>query len=317
LTGPRSAGIEPQAFLPMARACGKIILFGEHAVVYGVPAIAAGIERGAVAQARRSTGSRLLVGSRATSPDHDSDLGRAFRALLGELAVRDVEVEVSLELPPGCGLGVSATVAVATARAVLDVVHPGETDPARVLGAAQAWERVFHGNPSGIDATTAALGGCLQFVRGRGPEPLLVGQPLAIAVAIAGPPASTRAMVEAVARLRDAQPSHVAEIFSGIARLVEQAKEPIAAGAPDELGQLMDENQMLLAELGVSTSGIDEACARARSAGAFGAKLTGSGGGGAVIALVKAPGDAVISAWQSRGLECFTTAVPATAPQRA
>jgi mevalonate kinase len=295
----------------MARACGKLILLGEHAVVYGFPAIAAGIERGAMARAWRSTAPRVAVGDHAASPDDGSELGRAYRALLEKLDVRDVEVEVSLELPPGCGLGASATVAVATARAVLQVTQPAEPDPARVLGAAQAWERVFHGNPSGIDATTAALGGCLRFVRGRGAEPLVVGPALAIAVAIAGPPASTRAMVEAVARLRETRPRYVEDIFLGIARLVDRAREPLASGAFDLLGHLMDQNQDFLAELGVSTPAIDEACADARRAGALGAKLTGSGGGGAIIALVEPPAEPVLLAWKARDLECFVTLVSA------
>jgi mevalonate kinase len=295
----------------MARACGKIILLGEHAVVYGAPAIAAGIERGAEARAWQSTASRLVVGDHAARPDDDSELGRAYRALLEVLDYRDVAVEVSLELPPGCGLGASATVAVATARAVSQAIRPTEHDGTRILAAAQAWERVFHGNPSGIDATTAALGGCLRFVRGRGAEALPVGRPLAIAVAIAGPPASTRAMVEAVARLRESRPSYVDDIFRGIAGLVDQAREPLATGTLDLVGQLMHQNQEFLAGLGVSTPAIDEACADARRAGALGAKLTGSGGGGAVIALVEPPVKPVLSAWRARGLECFVSVVSA------
>jgi mevalonate kinase len=280
-------------------------------VVYGFPAIAAGVERGAVARARRSTTPRVVVGGHAAGPDDGSELGRAYRALLGELDARDVEVEVSLELPPGCGLGASATVAVATARAVLEVTQPTEYDPVRVLGAAQAWERVFHGNPSGIDATTAATGGCLRFVRGQGAEPLVVGPALTIAVAIAGPPASTRAMVEAVACLRETRRRYVDDIFLGIARLVDRAREPLASGPLDLLGELMDQNQEFLAKLGVSTPAIDEACADARRAGALGAKLTGSGGGGAIIALVEPPVEPVLLAWKAHGLPCFVTVVSA------
>src|SRR5450432_3175808 len=103
----------------MARANGKVILLGEHAVVYGVPAIAAGIERGAQAHAERAEFASLKLGERTATAADEDDLGRAFSALLQALQAPPVAVTASLDLPPGSGLGASAALGVAIARAVL------------------------------------------------------------------------------------------------------------------------------------------------------------------------------------------------------
>jgi mevalonate kinase len=107
----------------LAHANGKVILLGEHAVVYGVSALAAGIEKGARAQARAAERACLRVGPREVAADDDSDLGRAFGVLLGRLGLGPHQVDVELDLPAGAGLGASAAIAVAVARAVLEANH--------------------------------------------------------------------------------------------------------------------------------------------------------------------------------------------------
>jgi mevalonate kinase len=221
------------------------------------------------------------------------------------------------------GLGFSAAAGVALARAV--EIHSVGTDAAdRVEARAMAWERVFHGNPSGVDVAAAMHGGLLRFSRARGIRPLPGSSnraQLLLAIGLTGVPSATRTMVEQVASERRARPTQVDSLIDRIGRLVEEGIE--AAGAADaaRLGAVFDRNQELLSELGVSTPAMDRMCAEARSAGALGAKLTGSGGGGAVIALAGfgPPGtenadlhgvaDAVISRWRSLGWEAFSAAV--------
>ena len=280
-------------------AHGKVILLGEHAVVYGVPAIAAGIDRGAHAKARPSETAKLSIGDVEVAPDDGTDLGQAFQALLADLESGPVDVRVECELPTGCGLGSSAAIAVAVARAITG------KDSARVQRAATAWEKVFHGNPSGIDVAAAALGGCLWFTRADGASPLALVAPLELAVAIAGPAASTKVMVDSVARLRERRPEIFQKTLDGIHSIVKNGRLAIEAGDIVGLGRLFDLNQMLLAGWYVSTEEIEHACQIAREAGALGAKLTGAGGGGCVIALTAAGPERVLEAWRKVGLTCF------------
>lgn len=297
-------------------ACGKLILLGEHAVVYGVPAIAAGIDRGARATATtvERGPSRLRVGGwniTVRDNEEEHDLARAFRALLE--AERDdrpdlpaVHVEVEADLPPGGGLGCSAAMGVAIARAV----DPGASDDA-IQERAMAWERVFHGNPSGVDAAVASRGGCLQFRRGEPVERVRVRGALHLCVGSTGIASSTKQMVDAVARFKERRPHVVAKAFEGVRSLVGNARLAIEAGDRFALGRLMDLNQMILSGLFVSSTEIERMCAAAREAGAMGAKLTGAGGGGSVVALVPSASaaESVIAAWRADGFDGFATSV--------
>jgi mevalonate kinase len=294
----------------MARANGKVILLGEHAVVYGVPAIAAGIERGVEASAVPAPYSSLRIGERSAVPGDGTDLGRGFEALLGELGASNLAVEATLELPPGSGLGASAALGVAIARAVL-AAQGAPLDAARVLSATAAWEGVYHGNPSGVDAAAAANDGCIWFDKASGPTQISLARDLVLAIGLAGPPASTKLMVEGVARLRERRPAVVDKALEGVRALVQNAKLCLEAGDLPGLGSLMNYNQMLLSGLFVSTEGIEHCCGLARDAGALGAKLTGAGGGGAVVALCDADSAAILAAWRAQGIECFGSYVRA------
>jgi len=297
-------------------ACGKVILLGEHAVVYGVPALAVGIDRGARATATPlSTGPcrlrirRWNIAVRENEDGHD--LARAFRALLD--AVREdrptlapLSVEVEADLPPGGGLGCSAAMGVAIARAI----DPAVTDDA-LQERAMAWERVFHGNPSGVDAAMSARGGCAFFRKGEALERVRVRGALHLCIGSTGLASSTKTMVDGVARLRARRPEVVAKAFDGVRSLVNNARLAVEAGDRQALGSLMDLNQMLLSGLFVSCTEIDRMCGCARASGALGAKLTGAGGGGSVVALVPSAtvGEVVLRAWREEGFDGFAATV--------
>ena len=235
----------------------------------------------------------------------------------GAAATRNVVVDASSELPPGGGLGSSAALGVAIARAVCAVVDGDAIEPS-VIARADAWERVFHGNPSGIDTAASVRGGCLRFVRGAGATDATLARELRLCVGWSGRSSSTRVMVERVAALRERDADRVDRDLDAIAALVEGAVVALSAGDLAALGERMDRNQSLLGGLGVSTPAIEAMCDAARGAGALGAKLTGAGGGGSVIALLRssddggddpAAGEAVLDAWRAAGFDGFVTRV--------
>jgi mevalonate kinase len=298
----------------LAQSSGKAILLGEHAVVYGVPAIAVGLGSGATATATKgddAAAGKIVVGERNAVAGDESELGRGYGALLRAVGLTSVDVRVSLDIPAGVGLGASAAIAVAVARAVLEVAGEARPTLDRVVDVAMAWERVFHGNPSGVDAWAAAHGGCVLFTRGSGIKPIHVDRRMPLAIGVAGPPASTKVMVEGLARLRDKKPEMVNKSLAGVESLVRNAALCIDAGDLIGLGKLLDLNQMLLSGLFLSTEEIENACAWAREAGALGAKLTGSGGGGCVVALAEEDPEPILAAWRSHGLTCFASTVQA------
>jgi mevalonate kinase len=275
------------------RGQGKVILLGEHAVVHGVPALAAALELGATATARAARAHRLRVAPWGVDvgPKDDVPLARAFAAALeargGTRA--EVEVEAHVALPGGAGLGSSAALGVAVIRAIdaLEQVARSDDDTQRL---ALAWERVFHGNPSGIDTAMAIAGGVAIYRRHPGEgqrtlEPVKPRAPITLVVAHSGEGASTRAMVESVARQKERDGAKFTKTLAAIEALVNNARAALEAGDLRALGQLFDMNQSLLAAWMVSTGTLEEMCAAARRAGALGAKLTGGGGGGCMIAL--------------------------------
>ena len=319
-----------------ASASGKVILLGEHAVVYGVPGLAAGIERGARARATlrdRGPSSLELGEARFVADTNGPDLARAFAALLSGIDA-PMEVHAEADLPPGGGLGCSAALAVAIARAVMGARDGGAKDDeddarrAEVLERAAAWEGIFHGNPSGIDTAAAALGTCLRFERGKGARALAAPVDLWVAIGNSGKGASTKDMVEGIARLKERKPELIGKFLDGVRSLVDNAALAIEAGDAAAVGKLLDLNQMLLAGVLLSTESIEEMCAAARSTGALGAKLTGSGGGGCVIALggAASPGSQgseaellagrVVDAWGAIGKTGFVTRIAASKENR-
>jgi mevalonate kinase len=295
----------------VGRGHGKIVLLGEHAVVYGMPAIAAGISLGAIARATPSEVSRLRIAEREATAGDGSELMAALERACRALGAGPRRVEVDVTVPLGSGLGGSAAIGVAVSRALLSSLGEPET-AARVLAGANAWEQVFHGNPSGVDAAAAYAGGCIWFTKATGPEPLFVDVPLRLAICLAGPPASTKQMVESVQRLGERRPDLLGKSLAGIESLVKNAKLCIQAGDITGLGQLMNYNQMLLSGLFLSTPEIERACAIAREAGALGAKLTGAGGGGAVIALCDGSPEPIETALREAGFTAFSTEVQAS-----
>ena len=281
--------------MSLAFGAGKAILFGEHAVVYGHPAIALAVDRG--------TTVRLWDRPGPTAADEASiSDARLQEALHTVLPADGIGVGIDSDLPTGRGMGSSAALAVALVRA--RATRQGRTlDFATCHAEGFAVERVFHGTPSGVDHAVSALGGGVRYRKGPdGPaiEPLRL-PPLQLVVLDSGSSGNTAELVAGVRRRRPG-------VDEG--RLL---AEPFEGGG--DLGPLLDENHTLLQQIGVSTPRLDALVELARGAGALGAKLSGAGGGGVVIALVD-DASPVLSAARTAGIAAFEVGVhpPAEAP---
>lgn len=305
----------------LGRAHAKAILLGEHAVLYGAPAIALPVME-LVAEARVTAtdgavqiSSELHTGEAGTAPVHLRPLLTAVGASLERLCPSGVGVTLRLtsDIPHGRGLGSSAAVAAAVARAVADL-SGRQLLPETLHEIVQEAERVAHGNPSGLDARTVVSGSAIRFKAGV-VSPLEIGRALTFVLADSGASGSTVEAVGGVRTRRLADPVGTDALIEGLAELTEAARADLAVGDTSALGARMDEAHSLLSLLGVSTPALDALVASARRAGAPGAKLTGGGLGGCILALAasrEAAAQLADSLRSAGAVNTWTTEVPAT-----
>jgi mevalonate kinase len=285
--------------MTIATAPGKIILVGEHAVVYGRPAIAVPVwERVATATISASPPGSGCIGIvqdlqrtlRLTDADAEEPLALVTRLTLARLGLPpdpDWQITVRSELPIASGLGSGAALSAALVKAIH--AHVGQpVTPETVSALVFESERLYHGTPSGIDNTVIAHGKPIWFVKGSAPVPFVPAVPLTLVIADSGIAAPTKATVGDVRQAWQAKPARYEAYFDQIQALVERVRCAIEQGELAALGHLFDENQTILAALGVSSAPLERLIQAARQAGALGAKLSGGGRGGNVIALVTA-----------------------------
>ncbi|NIN69262.1 MAG: mevalonate kinase [Anaerolineae bacterium] len=286
--------------MTVAYAPGKIILVGEHAVVYGRPAIAVPVTQvqAQVKVEKGEPGQGIVVVAK--------DLGRVFSlarqerdatvgplqatvanvlAYLGLTTDHDLTVFVESSIPMARGLGSGAAVSTAMTRAIARHFSR-ELTAGEISQLVYETEKLHHGTPSGIDNTVIACERPVHFVRGESPETVRVGRSLLLIIADTGVESPTREVVGAVRRAREEARERYDDLFDAVGDIVVEVRRAIERGELRHVGRLLDENHRLLQEMGVSSSRLDDLVHAAKRHGALGAKLSGAGRGGNMIALV-------------------------------
>jgi len=309
-----------------ARAPGKAILFGEHAVVYGRPAIAVPVTQ--VQAHAIVTADPLAPEGRVRIDAADIGLQSDLAALpethplrllihtltqaLDRQRLPALQIRIRSSIPVAAGLGSGAAVSVAVLRAVSAFLGRAFSDE-QVCALAYEVEKAYHGTPSGIDNTVITYSRPIYFVRNAPFALLHPAEPLTLVIGDSGIASPTAAAVGGVRQRWQADEISYETLFDRISEITNAARREIENGYAQNIGQLMDENHALLQVIGVSCPGLDRLVDRARLAGAWGAKLSGAGLGGNMIALAPAEqAEAIAEALQSAGaVRTIITSVPA------
>ena len=291
----------------VASAPAKVILFGEHFVVYGEPAIVLAIDKRTYAKAENRNDHRLHVRSinlnlagYFENQIFFVEQGEAREAKMKfepiRLAVEKVlekhqkngglDIEINSTVPVAAGLGSSASVVTAVTAAVGALLKINMTKE-DVLRIAFESEKVVHGTASGVDPAISTFGGTLLFQMDTGFKPLEVKTDIPLVIGDTGVERSTRAQVARVREMKEKYPQVVDPIMRAAREIVLRAIDALKENDLDTLGELMNINHALLYGIGVSDESLECLTNAARKAGALGAKLTGAGGGGCMIALTR------------------------------
>jgi len=286
--------------LGTGRGYGKTILFGEHFVVFGLPAIASALGSYTIAEVKVSDGKGYTVNDQrpATPGYKKAKYNEAMQSIMNvidhlkiDLNNKKLEITFSGDLIAASGVGASAAQCTSLARALNNAFNL-DLDNEKINNAAYEGEKAYHGTPSGIDNTASTYGGLIWFVKnlsgGKNTMDLLqMPKKVPLLIANSGITASTTEVVADVRRLKEENPEKFEKIFFKYKEIAKLAKKALLEGDIGTIGNLMNQNHKLLQEITVSGEINDKLVNIALKNGAVGAKMTGTGRGGLVIALAE------------------------------
>lgn len=308
----------------IGRGFGKTILFGEHFVVYGLPAIASALGSYTSAEVKVVDGKDFeVIDNRPATPGYKvkkydeamQSIKNVIEHMNIDIGCQKLEITFSGDLFAASGVGASAAQATALARALNDNFTL-MWDDEKINEAAYEGERAYHGTPSGIDNTASTYGGLIWFVKnlkgGKNVmEILQSGKKMSLVIGNTGITASTVEVVADVRKLKEADPLRIEKIFSVYHSLAIDAKVALLEGDYIGIGKLMNQNHKLLQDIKVSGEINDRLVDIALKHGALGAKMTGTGRGGLVIALAENEKvqNNIASAIEAEGYDAWKTMI--------
>lgn len=261
-----------------ASAQGKLMLLGEHAVVYGYPCLVTAINKRISVTVKKTLNKQFFTDSIYVMT--------AVRIFTEKYHCKsNFSITTSSDFLPTLGLGSSSAVTVATLKsltAYFDIALSEE----EIFDLAQKVVRKIHRQASGFDVAAAVYGGTLYYQKRKKVKKLPVKK-IPLLVVYSGMKADTSTLVNQVARQRKDNPAKVNNIFSRIGDLVNKARDAYDKSDWSRLGMLFNKNHRLLVELRVSSEKLNALVETAIKSGAYGAKLSGAGGGDCIIVLYK------------------------------
>jgi len=269
---------------------GKVILFNEHFVVYGIPAIASAIDKKTVAEVKRLHEKKLILhdereatpGYKEEKKEHQKE---SLQFILKAMGIEEgLEIVLKGDLRAASGIGASAASCAAIARAIADEFGLSYDDE-KINEVAYEGEKGYHGTPSGIDNTVATFGGLVWFEKGKKMERLQIERPVEIVMGDTGIVANTKKAVAGVRERKEKYPEKYKRIFERANELVYEARDALLHLDWKAVGGHMNKNHELLQKIEVSSKELDFLVGIARENGAYGAKMTGGGLGGYMVAL--------------------------------
>ena len=303
---------------------GKAILFNEHFVVYGVPAIVSAIGKYTVAKVNPIEKSGWnLIDDRKATPNYKEDkieqqkdsINRILKKMDIDLSKNGIEISLDGTLYCASGIGASAASCVAIARALSEHFDLDFSDE-EINEVAYEGEKGYHGSPSGIDNTASTFGGLIWFEKGENivMDKITIPTPIEIVMGNTGKVANTAAAVAGVRERREKNPEKYKEIFDRAENIAYLARNALKNEDHKEVGKLMNESHKLLQNIEVSSRELDFLVKLARDQGAIGAKLTGGGLGGNIIALTpdKNLQEEVANAIEKEGFQTLKTVIGAS-----
>ena len=301
-----------------ASAPGKVILFGEHFVVYGVKAILCSIDKRVTVTAEKTNERKISINSKIGKLDLEPDKSifeinsplKPFYYLANKAIKNEnsgIHIEIDSEIPLGAGLGSSSACCVAGSAAIFKLF--GEISKEKILEYAIEAERTIFENTSGADCTVCTYGGIMEYDKNNGFKKIEDEPNFQLVIANSNIEHSTQSMVSNVKEFQNKNKEKFSELSELESKLVEDVLKLVKENKIDEIGEKINQNQKYLETIGISNNELTKMIKIGQDS-AFGAKITGSGGGGCIFALTNESNlEKVLKKFKDSNYECFSSKI--------